>query len=104
MDTADMTLPPAMTSAEQQARDMLERMGIEDAQEFTAGDLVELANLIAAQSANRDAQADAARYQWLKKHRQSESYAGDIGIDFTCDFDNFNNIDASIDAAMKVKP
>ena len=49
-------------------------------------------------------QADAARYQWLKKHRQSESYDGDIGIDFTCDFDNFNNIDASIDAAMKVKP
>jgi hypothetical protein len=36
------------TSAEQQARDMLERMGIEDAQSFSAGDVVELANLIAA--------------------------------------------------------
>jgi hypothetical protein len=36
------------TSAEQQARDMLERMGIEDAQRFTAGDVVELANLIAS--------------------------------------------------------
>jgi hypothetical protein len=35
------------TSAEQQARDMLERMGIEDAQSFTSGDVVELANLIA---------------------------------------------------------
>lgn len=35
------------TSAEQQARDMLERMGIENAQSFTAGQLVELANLIA---------------------------------------------------------
>lgn len=34
-------------SAEQQARDMLERMGI-DAQSMTAGDLVELANLIVA--------------------------------------------------------
>jgi hypothetical protein len=34
-------------TAEQQARDMLERMGVEDAQSFTAGDLVELANLIA---------------------------------------------------------
>lgn len=34
-------------TAEQKARDLLERMGIEDAQSFTAGDLVELANLIA---------------------------------------------------------
>lgn len=33
-------------TAEQQARDMLERMGIENAQLFTSGDLVELANLI----------------------------------------------------------
>lgn len=37
-------------SAEQQARDMLERMGIENAQSFTAGQLVELANLIAARA------------------------------------------------------
>lgn len=35
-------------TTEQAARDMLERMGIEDAQSFTSGDLVELANLIAA--------------------------------------------------------
>jgi len=34
-------------TAEQQARDMLERMGVEDAQSFSTGDLVELANLIA---------------------------------------------------------
>ncbi|MCK6433380.1 MAG: hypothetical protein HUU30_17630 [Burkholderiaceae bacterium] len=34
-------------TAEQQARDMLERMGVEGAQNFSAGDLVELANLIA---------------------------------------------------------
>jgi hypothetical protein len=34
-------------SAEQEARDMLERIGVENAQSFTAGDLVELANLIA---------------------------------------------------------
>jgi hypothetical protein len=34
-------------SAEQQARDLLERCGVEDAQSFTAGDVVELANLIA---------------------------------------------------------
>lgn len=35
-----------MTTAEQKARDMLERMGVEGAQRFSAGDLVELANLI----------------------------------------------------------
>ncbi len=34
-------------SAEQKARDMLERMGVENAQDFSAGELVELANLIA---------------------------------------------------------
>jgi hypothetical protein len=36
----------ADVSAEQEARDMLERMGIEDAQAFTSGDVVELGNLI----------------------------------------------------------
>lgn len=35
-------------TAEQKAREMLERMGVEDAQDFSAGDLVELANLISA--------------------------------------------------------
>lgn len=36
-----------MASAEQQARDLLERMEIEGAQSFSAGELVELANVIA---------------------------------------------------------
>lgn len=31
---------------EQQARDMLERIGVENAQNFSAGELVELANMI----------------------------------------------------------
>ena len=35
-------------SAEQKARDMLERMGVDGAQNFSAGELVELASLIAA--------------------------------------------------------
>jgi hypothetical protein len=38
---------PVAATAEQQARDLLERMGIADAQSFSAGDLIELANLIA---------------------------------------------------------
>jgi hypothetical protein len=37
------------TSAEQMARDLLERIGVEDAQSFSSGDLVELANLIREQ-------------------------------------------------------
>jgi hypothetical protein len=36
-----------MTSAEQQARDILERMCIKDAQSFSSGKLVEIANIIA---------------------------------------------------------
>lgn len=40
-------------SAEQQARDLLEQYGLEDAQSMTAGDLVELANLIADANAYR---------------------------------------------------
>lgn len=40
-------------TAEQQARDMLERMNIDDAQSFTAGDLIELANLISEVNAYR---------------------------------------------------
>lgn len=34
-------------TAEQKARDILERIGIKEAQSFSSGDLVELANLIA---------------------------------------------------------
>lgn len=39
------------TTLEQQARDLLERAGVEDAQSFTAGDLVEIANLLGRGSA-----------------------------------------------------
>jgi len=35
-----------METLEQKARDILERMGIEDAQSMTAGDVLELANLL----------------------------------------------------------
>jgi len=36
-----------MITAEQKARDLLQRLGVKNAQSYTAGDLVELANLIA---------------------------------------------------------
>lgn len=40
-------------TAEQQARDLLEQYGLKDAQSMTAGDVVELANLIADANAYR---------------------------------------------------
>lgn len=43
------------TSAEQKARDMLERIGVKEAQQFSAGNLVELANLIASASVDKSA-------------------------------------------------
>lgn len=40
-------------TAEQQARNLLEKYGLEDAQSLSAGDVVELANLIADAQAYR---------------------------------------------------
>ena len=37
---------PGQVSLEQQARDILKRAGVTDAQSFTAGDLVEISNLL----------------------------------------------------------
>lgn len=45
------------TSAEQQARDLLERMEIDGAQAYSAGELVELANVIADANAYRRTKA-----------------------------------------------
>lgn len=47
--------------------------------------------------------ADAARYQWLKRERVKENYEGELGIEFECGFDRYNDIDAAIDAAMEAK-
>lgn len=38
---------PVENTPEQQARDLLERLGIEDAQSLSCGDVTELANLLA---------------------------------------------------------
>jgi hypothetical protein len=45
---------------EDDARDLLDRIGVEDAQRFTAGDLVELANIIADVRALRRALEQAS--------------------------------------------
>lgn len=52
-------------TAEQRARDLLERCGVEDAQSFTAGDVVELANLLA------EAEEDVGIIQALRRQRDS---------------------------------
>lgn len=48
---------------EQQARDILERMGMEGAQNFSAGELVELANIIS--DANQWRKLPECKMQWI---------------------------------------
>ena len=58
----------------------------------------------ALQAAIAEYKQDAERYRWLKEYCTTESYDGDLGLKFRCDFENWNHIDAAIDAAMeKVK-
>lgn len=54
-----MIEPP---SAEQKAREMIERIGVDDASSFSAGAVAELANLIDALEQTRDELSDA-RYE-----------------------------------------
>ena len=59
-------------SAEQQARDILELYGVEDAQSLTAGDLVELANLIRDANEYRR-QGKPTRKVWVVLATEGES-------------------------------
>lgn len=52
-----------MQSVEQDARDLLERAGVEDAQSMTSGDLVEIANLLSELYKLRAAQSEQ-RNEW----------------------------------------
>lgn len=61
----ELTQPAGEQSCEQRARDMLERIGVENAQSFTAGDLVELANLINSKAQPADKTA-LERFNELK--------------------------------------
>lgn len=46
--------------------------------------------------------ADAERYRWLvKKCVKEVTDYGDLGIIFRCDFENYDDVDAAIDAAMR---
>ncbi len=65
------------STAEQDARDMLERMGVPDAQGYTAGRLVELANLIAGTPKN----ASNAFREGGPARRSLDSPDGDAAIE-----------------------
>ena len=88
-----------MVTPEQEARDLLERMGIEDAQSFTAGDVVELANWIADKHLIL---AKAARYEYIKQVAMNsgglEALVAIERLDFVQDPNKF---DADIDKLMK---
>jgi hypothetical protein len=52
--------------------------------------------------AERDAlKADAERYRWLKANAVREKNLGDKCIEYHCDFEHWNDLDASIDAARQ---
>ena len=89
-----------MKSAEQRARDMLERMGVENAQGFPAGDLVELANLIAVRD---EFATDAARYRGLRKLALDggnlEARVAVAQLDYLVSADAF---DAEVDEMIKL--
>lgn len=53
---------------EQQARDMLERMGVPNAQSYTSGNLVELANLIADSQCRPAPEQDATTWRFIEEH------------------------------------
>lgn len=47
----------------------------------------------------RDAMTDAQRYSWLRGNAVREKNLGDKFIEFHCDFESWNDIDAAIDKA-----
>ena len=47
----------------------------------------------------RDAMTDAQRYAWLRGNAVRETNLGDKFIEFHCDFESWNDIDAAIDKA-----
>lgn len=65
-------------TVEQQARDLLSRMGIKGAQSFPSGDLVELANALARAGAGAFTHDDITRLAWACEHfhsRAARTYA-----------------------------
>lgn len=68
-----------MKSAEQEARDLLEQCGIEDAQSFSAGDVLALANFIAKADSYRR-ENDMYRRQLAEIAHLCTDFTPDPGI------------------------
>lgn len=64
-------------TAEQEGRDMLDRMGVPRAQRFSAGELVELANVIAATRAFT--REDVAHLRFMAERERSADEVGEMG-------------------------
>ena len=81
-----------MKTAEQQARELLDRIGVEDAHVFSSGELVELANLI---DMIGDLEIDAGRYRKLREIAMNNglSLEGEVAmaaLDYTGDIGAFD--------------
>jgi hypothetical protein len=47
---------------------------------------------------------DAERYRWLLAHTVVENDDGEKCVHYPCDFEHYDNVSASIDAAMLKTP
>lgn len=64
-----------------------------------------MADVIASLEEAESLRADAERYRWLLQHALYEVGShGDLMIDYSCDFEHWNDVSASIDAARKEEP
>jgi hypothetical protein len=66
---------------EQEARNMLERMGVEDAQNMTAGDVVEIANIIRDRDKYKDNLFRIFTYMIHNNEFKGDLISGDITED-----------------------
>jgi hypothetical protein len=74
---------------EQTARNMLERMGVDNAQSFTAGDLIELTNLIAQRDALKET-VQALHDEYCSNYPDGESALVDLARNELTDFNPQN--------------
>jgi hypothetical protein len=68
--TVDVQIHAREETPEQEARDLLERLGVEDAQSWSAGDVLELANILAdaAECERRQRQMEVILIRWRPQH------------------------------------
>ena len=65
------------------------------------GDMQPMYDQTALDTAVAAERKDAARYRWLLEHSVSENDDGEKCIYYWCDFEHYDDVSASIDAAME---